>query len=271
MTNDLEIAKLHGLGNDFLVVFDHIADNARTQLARTLCDRHRGIGADGLLFAQRGAQASQWSMILHNADGTRAEMSGNGIRCFAHAIIRHEATTLPCNLDVETDGGHRFIVIEPDPQGNTDMVWATVSMGHPLAGPSIPETGRPDVADDTRMMTWDLGNPHLVIEVDEPSRIDPALHGPHWEALFPEGMNVHFVHATSSTTIDMVTWERGAGVTQACGTGATATALSARNWGLVGDETQVYMPGGSVHVTMTDAMPTLRGPSQWIADAKVHV
>lgn len=271
MANDLEISKLHGLGNDFLVVFDHIADNARVQLATSLCDRHRGLGADGLLFARRGEQAHQWSMILHNADGTRAEMSGNGIRCFAHAIIRHEATALPTNLEVETDGGLRSLTIEPDQQENADIVWATVSMGSPMAGPSVPVTGRPDLAESTRMMTWDLGNPHLVIEVDEPSRIDPAVHGPRWEALFPEGMNVHFVHATSSHTIDMVTWERGAGVTQACGTGATATALSARNWGLVGDETQVRMPGGSVHVNMTGATPTLRGPSQWIADAKVHV
>ena len=273
MADRIAVTKLHGLGNDFLVIFtddvvgaaEHAAD-----LARRLCDRHRGIGADGLLLATPSASAStdEWTMVLHNADGSRAEMSGNGIRCFAQAVIRRTNAMLPTTLRIATDGGERVVEVVADPTGDPDVVVASVSMGIPSHGPMIPEA-RPDTRPIGRLATWDLGNPHLVLEVDDPHSVDLASEGPAWEALFPAGMNVHFVALDGADQVTQVTWERGAGITEACGTGATAVALTMHAWGETGDNVQVTMPGGAVRVGLGDE-PVLHGPSAWIADAEVR-
>lgn len=263
---ELSLMKLHGLGNDFLVLvaLDGALPDDLGELARRVCDRHRGVGADGLLTAVPGTPSGTWTMTLHNADGSRAEMSGNGIRCLAHAIVRRTGAATPITLVVHTDGGDRSVDVTADPGGASDTVMATVSMGDPAPGPDVPSGVV--VADGAA--TWDLGNPHLVLAVDDPSAIDLAMDGPAYEQHFAEGINVHFVAVSDTDEITQVTWERGAGITEACGTGATAAALSARAWGLVGPSVDVHMPGGTVHVDLGDT-PMLTGPSQWIADVVV--
>lgn len=270
MTDRVALSKFHGLGNDFLVLVgdDDVSEGELPGLARRVCARHHGIGADGLLWARAGSEPGDWAMTLHNADGSEAEMSGNGIRCFAHAVIRHEGISVPTRLRVQTAGGERMVSVQVDPDRASDTVLASVDMGRPSPGPAVPTEGRPDHLTVHRMATWDLGNPHLVLDVTDPTAIDPSVEGPLWEKLFNGGMNVHFVAVTGRGQITQVTWERGAGVTEACGTGATAAALSARQWGLIDDSVSVRMPGGTVRVDLTER-PILVGPSVWIADVQV--
>lgn len=271
MSEAVELNKLHGLGNDFLVAF--VADGSPrfdpADFSRRVCDRHRGVGADGLLIARVGAEPGDWLMTLYNADGSPAEMSGNGIRCFAHAVVRRMCLDLPTTLRISTVGGLRIVKVSDDPADDPDRVQATVAMGRPGPGPSIPAGPLPATRPIGRMQTWDLGNPHLVLEVADPDQVDLAIEGPAWESLFEGGINVHFVAVTGADRVRLITWERGAGITQACGTGATATALSMHAWGATTHEVQVDMPGGSVEVALGDE-PILVGPSEWIADVRVR-
>lgn len=263
----LQLTKLHGLGNDFLVHLGGTDDTGdRAALARRVCARHHGIGADGLLTAVPGDAPEQWTMTLHNADGSRAEMSGNGIRCFAQAVTRHLGLDGPSELRIATDAGERIVNVSAT--SDPDVIVATVDMGHAARGPIMRADGRPDRRRIHQAATFDLGNPHLVLLVDEPEDVDVALEGPEWEALFPGGINVHFVVADGDDALTQVTWERGAGVTEACGTGASAAAAASHRWGLVGDDVTVAMPGGSVRVQLGDHL-LLTGPSEWIADLTV--
>ena len=271
----MRLTKHHGLGNDFLVALEE--DNgplvADATLARRLCDRRRGLGADGFIVGARpaaGATAADGRPIdvvfhLWNADGSRAEMSGNGIRCLGQALAMsrddHTATYV-----VATDAGERELVVHDDAEHRLASV--SVSMGVLADGPTVPA----DVADrlsDWRHSTVDVGNPHLVVLVPDLAAVDLVGVGSWVESRFDAGINVEFI-ATSSDpdAIDLLVWERGAGVTEACGTGAVAAATRAHEWGLVGREVQVRMPGGSAEVIVA-AGPAdeavLIGPAQHIA------
>lgn len=273
MTDSVPLTKLHGLGNDFLVFIadgTHAPPVDAVAFARRVCDRHRGVGADGVLTAVPGPTAEQWEMTLHNADGTLAEMSGNGIRCFAQAVIRHTGHEVPVVLEISTDAGLRTVTVAPDPGGDPDAVIASVSMGVPRSGPVLDGLVPPDDRPVGRRSSWDVGNPHLVLEVDDLAEVDLASEGPAWEAMFPDGINVHFVTVGGDHHLDQITWERGAGITLACGTGATAAALSGHAWGAVHSPVTVTMPGGTVQVDLDGGEPTLHGPSVWIADLEVR-
>ncbi len=272
MTDTVPLSKFHGLGNDFLVLIadgSHAAPADPAAFARRVCDRHRGVGADGVLTAVPGPTPDAWQMTLHNADGSLGEMSGNGIRCFAQAVIRHTGQPLPTTLHVMTDAGPRTVAVAAEVHGDPDVVTASVTMGTPRPGPTLDGIDAPTTRPVRRMATWDVGNPHLVLEVVDVADVDAAVEGPAWEALFDGGVNVHFITVTGGDHVDQVTWERGAGVTLACGTGATAAALSVQAWDAVTGPVSVTMPGGTVEVELGDE-PTLHGPSQWIADLEVR-
>lgn len=266
---NLHLMKLHGLGNDFLVHITNETGDAGedSQRARRLCARHHGVGADGLIRAVRGTDPHTWTMILHNADGGRAEMSGNGIRCLAQAIVRFDQLDLPLELNVFTDAGERSVrVAAADP--GAEVLFATVDMGAAGAGPVLPTAGLPETVEIHASATVDVGNPHLVLLVDHPEQVDLTVDGPAWEAHFPDGMNVHFIAARGERELDLFVWERGAGVTEACGTGACAAAFAAHQWGIVGERVDVRMPGGTVTIEVGPTI-SLTGPSQWIADVVV--
>lgn len=268
----LSLTKLHGLGNDFLVLIADSVPEGAAALARRVCDRHRGVGADGLLIATTSdAVDADIRMHLFNADGSRAEMSGNGIRCFAQAVARSRGVE-SLTINVQTDGGLRHLVLTPDPGGDTATSFVRVDMGPARQGPADEVGGEPPTPGVARMQTVDMGNPHLVLLVDDPASVDLAVDGPAWESRFPAGINVHFVRSApaSPDSLEMRVWERGAGVTEACGTGACAAAHVARDWGLVGDSVQVAMPGGAVHVELGESI-TLNGPTTWIADVSIEV
>jgi diaminopimelate epimerase len=271
----MRLTKHHGLGNDFLVALEE--DNgplvADASLARRLCDRRRGVGADGFIVGARptpGARTSDGRPIdvvfhLWNADGSRAEMSGNGIRCLGQALAmsRDEHTV---TYVVATDAGPRELVVHDDAEHRLASV--SVSMGVLADGPTVPADVAARLA-DWRHATVDVGNPHLVVWVPDLSAVDLVGTGSWIESRFDAGINVEFIATTDEDdAIDLLVWERGAGVTEACGTGAVAAATRAHEWGLVGREVQVRMPGGSAEVIVA-ATPAdeaiLIGPAQHIA------
>jgi diaminopimelate epimerase len=264
----LLLTKHHGLGNEFLVVLDE--NNVRLPtidgaLARRLCDRSSGPGADGLIWGERSPSAGDVDVMMHlyNSDGSRAELSGNGLRCLAQAVAAARDDHA-LHLTVGTDAGTRSAIV--DAGDDLQSVWVTVEMGHAAAGPAVPEEVAARVGGRHRSV--DVGNPHLVVVVDDPAGIDLATEGPWIEAWFEAGINVEYITVTAPDTLRLTVWERGAGITQACGTGACAAVVAAHEWGLVGTEVQVAMPGGTAEVVLGrsfDDPITLAGPTSLIA------
>ncbi len=259
----LHLTKHHGLGNDFLVALAMANPSLDPDAlrARGLCDRHRGIGADGLLWGLPPDDPEHdLRMVLHNADGSEAEISGNGIRCLAQAFLRDRGERSGVVL-VETAAGLRRLEAGPTDDDDTDLL--EVNMGPVSAGPDAPE-----VAGALRQISLSVGNPHLIVEVDQLDGVDPGDRGPEIEATVPGGINVHFLVPGGPDVIRLLHWERGAGVTEACGSGAVAAAVAAMRWGLVGETVAVRMPGGDAVVTIGDdgASTSLRGPATFVAE-----
>lgn len=253
-----DLHKLHGLGNDFLVWFQPEVPEGAAETARRWCDRSTGIGADGLIIAIDNRTAPQF--VLFNADGGRPEVSGNGLRCFAHAIAGRRGVD-SLEAIVATDAGDRAVSITG---ALTETAQASVGMGTPNPGPSLQDVDLDAHIDYRRADAITLGNPHLVIEVADPTAHDIGVVGPAIEAHFlPTGMNVHLV-APTEAGVRMSIWERGAGVTQACGSGACAAAAIAALSRPDQESFLIEMPGGSATVKVGDEL-TLVGPSSYVA------
>ena len=283
MTGGLRLHKLHGLGNDFLVALvDELpAEAEATRTAAALCHRRRGVGADGLIYAvldsAGGATDRGAAMRLWNSDGSPAEVSGNGLRCLTHAIA---VTGGSADLDivVQTVAGPRRCSVRPTDTPGT--VTGTTEMGTPGPGPQpdrlsrSPETAVSGILGPGAVKRWatlNVGNPHAVLVVDDPAEvpIDPA--GPAVEAIFTGGINVHFGAVTGSDELTLGVWERGAGATAACGTGAVAAAAAFHRWGAVGQNVTVRMAGGDARVDLSGPV-TLTGESTYVASVDVaHV
>ncbi|CAN5480914.1 diaminopimelate epimerase [soil metagenome] len=263
----LRLTKHHGLGNDFLVALadlnpDLVPDPS---VARSVCDRRRGIGADGLILSLAPSEPEHDScMVLLNADGSEAEISGNGIRCLGQALLRHQGRS-EGDLMIETSGGVRHLrTVRGEADGE---VWMQVDMGPASAGPELGEASSAYAA--TRRATRDIGNPHLVLLVDDPEQVDLATDGPLLEADYPDGMNVHFVAPLGPDEVRLRVWERGAGITEACGSGATVAAAVMHEWGLVGERVRVSMPGGETLVDVTEHTLLLTGPATFVAEVSI--
>jgi diaminopimelate epimerase len=247
----MRLTKHHGLGNDFLVLLDLdgiLPISAASAVA--LCDRRTGVGADGLLRVTAGSGGADVAMELRNADGSVAEMSGNGIRCLAQAVFQ-AGLAAPPTLRVATAAGLRTVTVQGRSAVNTHRM--QVEMGQAKVLDDEPEWVSGDVLRATRV---DLGNPHVVLHWGAADLPDPdalvALATP-IDAAAPGGVNVEVIRPTGrSGEIDMVVFERGVGPTQACGTGACAVGAAAVAWELAGRHTTVRMPGGSVEVTLDD-------------------
>jgi diaminopimelate epimerase len=256
----VRLEKLHATGNDFLVVVD--LDDALVLDAVALCDRHVGIGADGLIRILAGRDGADLTMDLTNADGSPAEMSGNGTRCLAWVAVT--SGLVPDDFTLATGGGRRTVHVTRDATGA--VVAASVDMG-------VPDHGDADLAaavDGARYAgdAVSMGNPHLVLFVDDPAAVPVGAHGPVLEhdPRFPQRTNVHFAAVEGPDRVRIVTWERGAGATLSCGTGASASAAAARRRGVVGDTVTVAVPGGELRATFTsDGTVVLAGPVVHVA------
>jgi len=253
-----DLHKLHGLGNDFLVWFQPEVPEGASELAQRWCNRTTGMGADGLIVAIDDRVAPRF--VLFNADGGRTEISGNGLRCFAHAVAARRGVDVLDTI-VATDAGDRAVSIT---EATSEVATGSVGMGAPQRGPSLEGIDLTEHVDYVRVDTIDVGNPHLVIEVADPTAYDMATIGPAIEAHFqPTGINVHLV-APTDAGLTMAIWERGAGVTQACGSGACAAAAVSSLARPDQTSFEIQMPGGSAIVEVGDEL-TLVGPSTYVA------
>ena len=273
----LQLTKHHGLGNDFLVVFHPtVPVEELPALAQRLCDRRRGIGADGLLVAESPPDDPERmtryaaTMVLYNADGSRAEMSGNGIRCFVQALSMRHGGDLS-TVTIYTDAGTRVVDVESTDDPNVLM--ATVDMG-PVES-LAPPTGWEGLGchPDRPVAHLSLGNPHSVVGVDDVAVVELVELGnkvPH--------VNLEIVEPSDQPhEVRMRVHERGAGITEACGTGACATAFAAASWGLatpLDGKLTVHMDGGSATVTLDSPRPghvTLTGPAAYIGTIEISI
>jgi diaminopimelate epimerase len=257
----MRLTKHHGLGNDFLVLLDPAAEQTVTPaVARAACDRHRGLGADGFLHATDGSGGADVTMALYNADGGRAEMSGNGIRCLGQAVVQAGWATGP-RLIVSTDAGARRLAIRESDDPRTHLV--SVDMG------AVEDQGDTSewVGEGIVAAAWaNMGNPHLVLYAPEPEAAPDLVRlGTLVNQKTPGGVNVEIISSGPRTDeLTLSVFERGVGITLACGTGACAAAAVAHRWGLVDGRTKVHMPGGSADVWLGDTV-TLGGPTVSIA------
>ena len=254
----LRFAKLHGTANDFIYVDAREGfpgDPAR--LAPRLCDRRRGIGADGLILVERARTGdADCRMVIHNADGTRAEMCGNGIRGLAKFVHDHGLVHAD-PLRVETDAGIKFLHAEVV-GGRVERV--TVDMGVPdWDGRAIPVAADGEVIERPlevagrawRVTCVSMGNPHCVVFVDEdPATLPLPDLGPRFEhhGFFPRRVNTEFVRVLGPSRLAMRVWERGSGETMACGTGACAAAVAAARTGRSERQVTVVLPGGELEI-----------------------
>ena len=265
----ITLTKHHGLGNDFLVcdTAQMAADAPWADLARQWCDRRRGIGADGLLLLTI-VDDLELSMVLHNADGSRAEMSGNGIRCLAQAAFIAQQRTDAVTYSIHTDAGLRTVAVEPV---DALTVQASVDMGA-VTDLDEPRGWAAVGADPMRpVVHLSTGNPHTVVGVDDVRVVDLLTLGrqvPH--------INLEIIEPGPETSaITMRVHERGAGITEACGTGACVSAWAAVHWGLAhpeDGEILVHMDGGDATVRLHQPEPghvTLVGPAVLIA--RLHI
>lgn len=226
MAASLEFTKMHGIGNDFVVIdcINREIDYDFSLLARVLCDRHFGIGADGLLIIQKSKQADA-AMRIFNADGSEAQMCGNGIRCIAKYIYDHNINQSK-TLTIDTFVGVKQLELHTGEDGKVDNV--TVDMGKPnlyeqLECPLDTPYGRFNV------IPVSMGNPHGVVFIPNIKLIDIPTIGSALEnhSFWPNKANIEFVELISSNHLNQLTWERGVGETLACGTGACAAAAAA--------------------------------------------
>lgn len=247
----LALTKHHGAGNDFLVYVDPEDRQPLTAaLAQALCHRHRGVGADGLIKVgrpPRGAGPQGISMELRNADGSPAEMSGNGIRCAVQAAVG-AGMARPPSVAVATGAGWRQVDYRPGPRGAGAE--ARVDMGPVQLGDAV---SLPDPV--LRARVAQVGNPHLVAQVPEASAGDLGALAQELSGHFSGERNVELITLGGPDRLEMVVWERGAGLTLACGTGSCAAAAVAQRWGLVHDRVAVANPGGTLEVMLSPLSP----------------
>ena len=271
--------KMQGAGNDFVFIEDfnyEIKDECL--LAKKLCDRHFGIGADGLVIVRKSEIANA-KMIIINADGSRANMCGNAIRCFGKYVYEHQIAS-GNKFSVETGDGIKEIEIILE---NDKVKYVRVYMGNPsYDGCDIPLNNiesliERDITVDNKtykMTTVLMGVPHTIIFEDD-REYSVVEEGPKIEKfeLFKEGSNVNFVKIIDATHIRVNTWERGAGATLACGTGCCASVVVAKRLGFVDKEKEIFVtaPGGELIIEVSGQNVYMKGPAEVSFEGKTSL
>lgn len=249
----IHFTKMQGLGNDFIILdFEEYKkiNTDKAELAKKLCDRNFGVGADGLIIINPETKNTDIGWFFYNSDGTIAEMCGNGIRCFAKYIYEKKIISKK-TFTVETEAG---TIIPEIIDENT----VKVNMGNPVLEPKkIPILSQNNLnfeilADDKifKANAVSMGNPHCVIFTDDDTKKLALKYGKYIEThkMFPEKTNVEFVKILSRTEINIDVWERGCGITLACGTGACATVTAGILNNLLDKKVKVNLPGGSLTI-----------------------
>lgn len=271
LAKHLTLVKHHGQGNDFLILLDLDATTPiDAAMVRALCDRHRGIGADGLIRATRPAaygDDTAFVFELRNADGGPAEMSGNGLRCLGQAALDAGLVGAGTRFVVATAAGPRGLVVRRGDRPT--RAWASAEMGAAV----IDDGDRERCNVGHGQMRVNMGNPHLVVLGPDPAVVAVDELGPVLARSVAGGQNVEFVAlGPGPDEITMRIWERGVGETLACGTGACAAVTALHHWGRVGSRVTVHQPGGDADVELrSDAMLVLSGPVERVGVCLVEV
>ena len=251
--------KMHGLGNDYICINcleNILAENKLPQIVRYMCNRNFGIGADGLILVQEST-AADIKMRIFNKDGSEAEMCGNGIRCFAKYVYDNKLIAKQ-NISIETKAGVKTVRVKVL---NGEVYEIEADMGRPIFDDikniSVQNNYRIPISvnikvDDTRFIGnyVSMGNPHLVIFVNNVENIDIEKYGPAIENMkcFPNKINVEFVQALGRNTLKIRTWERGVGETYACGTGSCASFCIAYYKGICSSFIKAILRGGELNL-----------------------
>ncbi len=273
--NNLKFTKMHGLGNDFIIIDDRGKDfelKKAPDLAKEICRRNFGVGADGLVFL-RSSQKADFAMRIFNSDGSEAEMCGNAIRCLAKYAFDKSITASDA-LSIETLNDIRFIRLKTE-QGKASLI--QVDMGEPiLDSVHIPMIGnsRQVVAEKItaagqgyEFTAVSMGNPHCIIFVTKNPEEDLTRVGTLLErhSFFPEKTNVEFVQVVNREEVIVWVFERGVGPTLACGTGACAAVVAAVLNGLTDRQVKVNLPGGSLKIIWSDdGRVFMEGPAEFV-------
>lgn len=266
----MKFTKMHGCGNDYVYIDcrESIPDDL-PRLAVRLSDRHKGVGADGIILICRSDRAP-FKMRIFNADGSEGKMCGNGIRCVAKYLfdkvpgIRHD-------LDIDTLSGIKHVMIADDAHPGDEEIMVTVDMGEPVVESTAETITLPDGTSLTGAAV-SMGNPHFVTFV-QTSPGDALVHGvgPLVEChdRFPDRTNVEFARVLGRHTIEMRVWERGSGETMACGTGACATAVAAIRKGLTDGTVTVRLLGGELKISLDERGHVLmQGPATTVFEGE---
>ena len=280
----MEFTKMQGLGNDYVYV-NCLRETIKNpaEVSKFVSDRHFGIGSDGLIMICP-SKVADFEMQMYNADGSRGEMCGNGIRCVAKYVYDYGLTD-KTSISVETLGGIKYLDLTVE-DGKVSLV--KVDMGSPRLAPSqIPIV--PENPEDTRIIDAPLevegkiyymtgvsmGNPHTVVYVDDVKGLDLLKIGPSFEnhKRVPERINTEFAHVLDRKTVEMRVWERGSGETLACGTGACAVAVASILNGLTEDRVTVKLLGGDLLIEWDKEADKvyMTGPAKVVFDGEIDL
>lgn len=254
---------MHGLGNDYVVINEFteeiIPENKKPTVTEELCKRRFSVGADGVIFVSPATvEEADIRFRIFNADGSEAEMCGNGIRCFAKFVFEKNILSTDKML-VETmeDVKELLLTVEDGivTSIRVDMGNATFKVDEiPMETSEIEFINRDIMVegDPLKITAVSVGNPHAISFTDDLNSIPLEQVGPSIEnhPAFPQRINAHFVHILERNEVEMITWERGTGITLACGTGATSTVLAGYRLGLLDEDVQVHLPGGDLYITV---------------------
>lgn len=276
----MKFTKMQGLGNDYVYVncMEKEIENP-SELAKQVSNRHYGVGSDGLILICPSEHAD-FEMKMYNADGSRGEMCGNGIRCVGKYVYDYGLTDRT-EISVETLGGIKYLSLMVE-NGKVSLV--KVDMGSPIFVPEqIPvKAGKTDAVDvsinvdgeEYRMTCISMGNPHVVVYLDEIRELEIEKIGPKFEhhPCFPNRVNTEFAHVIDRQTVEMRVWERGSGETLACGTGACAVAVSSMVNGLTDDSVTVRLLGGDLKIEWDREKNVvyMTGPATVVFDGKLY-
>lgn len=280
----MRFTKMHGCGNDYVYIdcFKETVEN-ESELAIKLSDRHFGIGGDGIILIKKGTKAD-FEMVMYNADGSRAEMCGNAIRCVAKYVYDNGYTN-QTSFSIESMGAVKYIDVTVE---NSKVVLARVDMGAPiLKSKLVPVNSDDDMVinqpiecdgREFNMTCVSMGNPHAVMFIDEhPIDFDLNRYGAKFECntdVFPNKVNAEFAKVIDRNNIEMRVYERGTGETLACGTGTCATVVAAILNGYVDNDVTVHLRGGDLHIEWSGNEQDsvfMTGPATYVFTGEIEI
>ena len=279
----MKFTKMHGCGNDYVYINgfqEKIEDCNKAEWVRKISDRHFGIGSDGAIFINPSSKAD-FEMEMYNADGSRSEMCGNGIRCVGKYVYDYGLTTKE-EITVESGGQIKYLKLFVE-EGKVAQV--QVNMGAPILEPSqIPAVSKndcmikepvyiPELNQTYELTCVSMGNPHAVVFMDQVSDLELEKIGPYFEnhKIFPNRTNTEFVKILDRQNVEMRVWERGTGETLACGTGCCATVVACILNELTEDEVTVHVLGGKIKILWDrkNNLVMMTGPACTVFDGEI--